>query len=234
MEPQAENPTTPTPPEIEPIKKKEEKVAPPPPEDVQVKTEVTSPPPSTTTENLTLKAEMTSPPPSTTTENLTLKAEMTPPTPPTPPTTSPTMQTPKVETTPPVEVQLPKVEIKVSGEPGEPDFTTTTQSQWQQFGEQISEILDRLPDSVGNFFRDYQRPLTVVGAIIASIIALKVISGLLDTFNEIPFFQPFFQLIGIIYSGWFVYRYLLNAGSRQELWQIIDDYKAQVFGNKKL
>ncbi|MFB2881751.1 CAAD domain-containing protein [Floridanema aerugineum] len=215
MEPEAENPTTPTPPEIEPIKKKEEKVAPPPPEDVQVKTEVTSPPPSTTT------------------ENLTVKAEMTPPTPPTPPTPSPTMQTPKVETTPPVEVQLPNVEIKVSGSPDEPDFTTTTQTQWQQFGEQISEILDRLPDSVGNFFRDYQRPLTVVGAIIASIIALKVISGLLDTFNEIPFFEPFFQLIGIIYSGWFVYRYLLNAGNRQELWQIIDDYKAQVFGSKK-
>ncbi|HEY9296811.1 MAG TPA: CAAD domain-containing protein, partial [Phormidium sp.] len=90
-----------------------------------------------------------------------------------------------------------------------------------------------LPDSVGNFYRDYQRPLTVVGAIIASIIALKLLSGVLDTFNEIPFFEPFFQLIGISYSTWFIYRYLLNAGSRQELWQIIDDYKAQVFGNKK-
>lgn len=200
MEPQTENPTTPTPPETEQIQKKEVKVTPPTP---------------------------------TPAEDLTVKAEMTPPTPSTPPTPPPTMQTPKVETTPPVEVELPKVEIKVSGLPDEPDFTTTTQSQWQQFGEQISEILDRLPDSVGNFFRDYQRPLTVVGAIIASIIALKVISGLLDTFNEIPFFEPFFQLIGIIYSGWFVYRYLLNAGSRQELWQIIDDYKAQVFGSKK-
>ncbi|OKH35456.1 hypothetical protein NIES2119_20710 [[Phormidium ambiguum] IAM M-71] len=144
------------------------------------------------------------------------------------------METPKVPTppTPQVEVQLPTVEVKVTTEPAEPDLTAA-QNQVQQIGQQIAELIDRLPDSVGNFYRDYQRPLTVVAGIIAIIIGIKVLSGLLDTFNEIPFFEPFFQLIGIIYSGWFIYRYLLNAGTRQELWQIIDDYKAQVFGNKK-
>ena len=221
MEPQfdkpadkAEQPTPPTPPE--PIQKKEVKVPPPPTEDLVVKTEATSVKPPTPAESLNIKAEMT--PPAS-------------PTPPKPPTPQPVMETPKV--TPPVEVQLPKVEVKVTTEPVEPDLTAT-QSQFQQIGNQIAELLDRLPDSVGNFYRDYQRPLTVVGGIIAIIIGLKVLSGLLDTFNEIPFFEPFFQLIGIIYSGWFIYRYLLNAGTRQELWQIIDDYKAQVFGNKKL
>jgi len=181
---------------------------PPEPEQIQKKEEKVAPSPSPA-ENLSVKAELTPP---------------TPPTPSTPPTPPPTMETPKVE----VKVPTPPViEINVSDE-------SAAETQWQQFGKQISELLDRLPDSVGNFYKDYQRPLTVVGVIIASIIALKVLSGVLDTFNEIPFFESFFQLIGIIYSGWFIYRYLLNAGTRQELWQIIDDYKAQVFGNKKL
>jgi len=224
MEPQfdkpadkAEPPTPPTPPEQ--IQKKEVKVPPPSPEDLAVKTEATSVKPPTPAESLNIKAEMAPP---------------APPTPPTPPTPQPVMETPKVPTppTPEVEVQLPTVEVKVTTEPAEPDLTAA-QSQFQQIGQQIAELLDRLPDSVGNFYRDYQRPLTVVAGIIAIIIGLKVLSGLLDTFNEIPFFEPFFQLIGIIYSGWFIYRYLLNAGTRQELWQIIDDYKAQVFGNKK-
>ncbi|WP_084555195.1 CAAD domain-containing protein [[Phormidium ambiguum] IAM M-71] len=221
MEPQFDKPADkaepPTPPE--PIKKKEEKVPSPPPEDLAVKTEPTSVKPPTAAESLNIKAEMTPP---------------APPTPPTPPTPQPVMETPKVPTppTPQVEVQLPTVEVKVTTEPAEPDLTAA-QNQVQQIGQQIAELIDRLPDSVGNFYRDYQRPLTVVAGIIAIIIGIKVLSGLLDTFNEIPFFEPFFQLIGIIYSGWFIYRYLLNAGTRQELWQIIDDYKAQVFGNKK-
>jgi hypothetical protein len=214
----AENQTTATPPETEQIKKKEEKVPSPPDEDVEVKTEVTSPPP---------------PSPA---ESLSVKAEIKPPTPPTPP---PVVETPKVETKmptptpPPVEMEQPTIEFDLSTEPVESDFTTTVQTQWQQIGKQLAELLDRLPDSVGNFYRDYQRPLTVVGGIIAIIITLKLLSGVLDTFNEIPFFEPFFQLIGISYSVWFIYRYLLNAGTRQELWQIIDEYKAQVFGNKK-
>ena len=218
----AENPTTPSP--LEQIKKKEEKVAAPPDEDVEAKTEVASPPPPTPAESLTVKAEMTPPTPPT---------PATPPTPPTPPTPTPVMETPKVEVSSPAEAELPTIEINVSDEPAEPDFTASAQNQLQDIGKQFAELLDRLPDSVGNFYKDYQRPLTVVGGIIAIIIGLKLLSGVLDTFNEIPFFESFFQLIGIIYSGWFIYRYLLNAGSRQELWQIIDDYKAQVFGNKK-
>lgn len=221
----AGNPTTPNPPETEQIKKKEEKVPPPPAEDAEVKTEVASPPPPKAAEDLSVKAEMKSPIPPT------------PPTPPTPPPTPPTMQTPKVEakvsTPSPMETSQSTVEFNVSDEPAESDFATATQNQLQQVGKQIAELLDRLPDFVGNFYRDYQRPLTVVAGIVAIIITLKLLSGVLDTFNEIPFFEPFFQLIGIIYSGWFIYRYLLNAGSRQELWQIVDDYKAQVFGSKK-
>jgi hypothetical protein len=43
---------------------------------------------------------------------------------------------------------------------------------------------------------------------------------------------PLFELIGLGYTAWFVYRYLLSAASRQELSQEIQALKNQVFGTE--
>jgi len=140
-----------------------------------------------------------------------------------PPTTTYTMDSPNIEVTP-------------KDEATETDFVSqqSGKDQWKKIGEKATEFVDTLPDFVGDFFEQYQRPLTVIGILVASLISVKLLLGFLDTVNEIPCFEPFFQLIGLIYSGWFVYRYLLNAGSRQELLELIDDYKEQILGNNKL
>jgi len=39
-------------------------------------------------------------------------------------------------------------------------------------------------------------------------------------------------LIGMGYTGWFVYRYLLKASNRQELLTEVDSFKEQVVGKK--
>jgi hypothetical protein len=52
----------------------------------------------------------------------------------------------------------------------------------------------------------------------------------LGAINEIPLLAPTFELIGLIYSGWFLYRYLLKASNRQELFQDINSIKDQVLG----
>jgi len=48
--------------------------------------------------------------------------------------------------------------------------------------------------------------------------------------NDIPLVAPTFELIGIGYSAWFVYRYLLKASTRQELTNEIATLKSQVIG----
>lgn len=105
-------------------------------------------------------------------------------------------------------------------------------SQAQQIKEQVISILSELPAYIGAFYEQYKSPLTVVGLIFASIISLKVLLGVVNELNDIPLLAPTFELIGIGYTVWFVYRYLLRSSNRQQLGQEIQAIKEQVFGKK--
>ncbi|MBD2605661.1 CAAD domain-containing protein [Scytonema hofmannii FACHB-248] len=108
--------------------------------------------------------------------------------------------------------------------------TVETQDQLRQYGEQISQFLATLPEYVGNFFNDYKQPLVSIGLILGAIVSVKILLAVLDALNDIPLVAPSFELIGIGYSAWFVYRYLLKASTRQELNSEITTLKSQVVG----
>ena len=105
-----------------------------------------------------------------------------------------------------------------------------SQEQWQQYGEQISGFLATLPEYLGTFFNQYKQPLVSVGLIVGAIVSVKVLLAVLDSLNDIPLVAPTFELIGIGYSAWFVYRYLLKASTRKELTSEITTLKSQVVG----
>ncbi|MCC3489271.1 MAG: glutamate--tRNA ligase [Microcoleus sp. PH2017_16_JOR_D_A] len=109
---------------------------------------------------------------------------------------------------------------------------TEEPNQTQQIKEQIISILSEFPAYIGSFYEQYKSPLTVVGVILASIVSLKVLLGIVDELNDIPLLAPTFELIGIGYSAWFIYRYLLRSSNRQQLGQEIQALKEQVFGKK--
>ncbi|MEG4853045.1 glutamate--tRNA ligase [Microcoleus sp. B5-D4] len=111
-------------------------------------------------------------------------------------------------------------------------ITEEPPSQTQQIKEQIIAILSEFPAYIGSFYEQYKSPLTVVGVILASIVSLKVLLGVIDELNDIPLLAPTFELIGIGYTVWFVYRYLLRSSNRQQLGQEIQALKEQVFGKK--
>ncbi|MBE9136753.1 CAAD domain-containing protein [Nodosilinea sp. LEGE 07088] len=102
--------------------------------------------------------------------------------------------------------------------------------QVQQVWEKVSGLLGDLPDYVSEFFKQYRRPIVTVGLIIAAIIAVKLVLALLSAINDFPLLAPLFELIGLIYSGWFLYRYLLKASNRQELLSDITAIRDQVLG----
>ncbi|MEG4065924.1 CAAD domain-containing protein [Microcoleus sp. Pol11C2] len=108
--------------------------------------------------------------------------------------------------------------------------TETTASQFQDIKDQVITILSELPAYLSNFFADYQKPLITVGLILAGGISIKVMLGVLGALNDVPLVAPIFELIGMGYTGWFVYRYLLKASNRQELLTEIDALKEQVVG----
>ncbi len=110
--------------------------------------------------------------------------------------------------------------------------TVQSQDQWLKYGEQVSGFLATLPEYLGNFFNRYKQPLVSIGLIVAAIVAVKVVLAILDALNDIPLVSPTFELIGIGYSTWFIYRYLLKASTRQELTDEITTLKSQVVGKQ--
>lgn len=108
--------------------------------------------------------------------------------------------------------------------------TVESQDQLRQYGEQVSQFLATLPEYLGNFFNEYKQPLVSIGLILGAIVSVKVLLAVLDALNDIPLVAPTFELIGIGYSAWFVYRYLLKASTRQELTSEITTLKSQVVG----
>jgi hypothetical protein len=107
-----------------------------------------------------------------------------------------------------------------------------SQEEWLKYGEQVSSFLATLPEYLGSLFNQYKQPLVTLGLIVAAIVTVKVVLAVLDALNDIPLVAPTFELIGIGYSVWFVYRYLLKASTRQELTHEIAGLKTQVVGDE--
>jgi CAAD domains of cyanobacterial aminoacyl-tRNA synthetase len=93
-----------------------------------------------------------------------------------------------------------------------------------------SEFFERLPSYLGRFFQDYKQALITVGLILAAIVTVKIALAALDAIHDIPLFSPIFELIGISYATWFVYRYLIKASTRQELSEEIRLLKNEFLG----
>ncbi|MCW6052512.1 CAAD domain-containing protein [Microcoleus sp. A2-C5] len=108
--------------------------------------------------------------------------------------------------------------------------TETPTGQFQDIKDQVLTILSELPAYASSFFAEYQKPLVTVGLILAGGVSIKVMLGVLAALNDVPLVAPVFELIGMGYTGWFVYRYLLKASTRQELLTEVDSLKEQVVG----
>ncbi|MBV6624251.1 MAG: CAAD domain-containing protein [Rivularia sp. (in: Bacteria)] len=108
--------------------------------------------------------------------------------------------------------------------------STQSQEQWLKYGEQLSSFLKQFSNNAGTFFNQYKQPLVLFGIGVAALIAVRVVLAILDALNDVPLVAPTFELIGIGYSAWFIYRYLLKASTRNELTSEITTLKSQVVG----
>ena len=55
---------------------------------------------------------------------------------------------------------------------------------------------------------------------------------LLSVVNHVPPLSAFFKTVGLGYTTWFAYRYLLFASTREELSEDIDTLKDKILGDK--
>ena len=56
--------------------------------------------------------------------------------------------------------------------------------------------------------------------------------GLVEIINEIPLIKPTFETVGLGYSAWFIYRYLLKADNRKEISADFNTLKEEILGKK--
>ncbi|PZV11377.1 MAG: hypothetical protein DCF22_14630 [Leptolyngbya sp.] len=111
------------------------------------------------------------------------------------------------------------------------DSSSDVKQQLNQAGESVSKFLAGLPEYLSDFFSEYRRPLITLGLLFGGILAVKMTLALLDAVDDIPLLAPVLQLIGLGYSAWFIYRYLLKASTRQELGQELGELKDQIVGS---
>ena len=103
-------------------------------------------------------------------------------------------------------------------------------SQVQEYLNIGSKFLSQIFDYIKEFVDANQKSLVNLLLIFLGIIAVKVTLAVISAINDIPLLAPTFELVGLGYTGWFVYRYLLTKSTRQELVQEFESLKTQVVG----
>ena len=114
--------------------------------------------------------------------------------------------------------------------PGMLSKPSGTEPAWQEWIDIGVDFLSKLPDEVGVFFADYKRPLLTALLIVSGIVTVYITLAVLDAIDDIPLLAPLLELVGLAYTTWFVYRYLLKASTRSELLAEFDAFKSQVVG----
>ncbi|MEA5502593.1 CAAD domain-containing protein [Halotia wernerae UHCC 0503] len=104
-------------------------------------------------------------------------------------------------------------------------------SQWRQIGRKTSDFLTQLPEYFRRFFQNYKQPLIIIVLTVAAIVTGKVLLAMIGAINEIPLLASVFEVIGLGYVTWFVFRYLVKSSTRQELAKEIEFLKQQIVGD---
>jgi hypothetical protein len=105
-----------------------------------------------------------------------------------------------------------------------------TTAQLKHLWEQVIDVLSGPTQYLSGFWTKYERVLITLGLVFASVVSVKLTLALLAAVGDVPLLAPAFELIGMGYTAWFVYRYLWKAQNRRELSNEISNFKDQVFG----
>jgi hypothetical protein len=91
-----------------------------------------------------------------------------------------------------------------------------------------TEALNNVLKSLQDQWEKVDDKLAIGGLGFSALIVLWASTGLIGAIDKLPFIPSFFEFVGILFSGWFVYRYLLFKPDREELLRLVDEAKAKI------
>lgn len=134
------------------------------------------------------------------------------------------------------EKQLVKTEaasVEVSTEPaGTLALLRSYLEKSLTWGQQMTEVIEESQKYWADFWQAYQRPIVLLAWIVAAIISFKIVFAVMDAVDDVPFLEPTLAFVGLSYTVWFTYRYLVAFVSRQQLLSKFKDLREQVFGQE--
>ncbi|MEB3343270.1 CAAD domain-containing protein, partial [Okeania sp.] len=81
---------------------------------------------------------------------------------------------------------------------------------------------------------EHQPQRKIVGSVLLALLILVLGISLIQALQGISIFSVSFEIIGIGYVCWFIYRYLLRKSDRQELLDKIQQIKGEIIGKESL
>ncbi len=91
-----------------------------------------------------------------------------------------------------------------------------------QVGETVEKTLSRWDLAA------YKKPALALIFFVALWILARLFGAVIGTFHRLPLFAPLFKLIGIGYTVWFIYKFLLSAEKRRNLAEQIRQFRRQM------
>lgn len=110
--------------------------------------------------------------------------------------------------------------------------STEAAESWKSFQTKQTAFIENATSSLKIFFQQNRTLLVNIGWALLALIGFQLLFTVVDVIDNIPLMTPFLKLVGLISTGWFVWRYLLRASDRQELAQRIDRAKAELLGDR--
>jgi len=102
----------------------------------------------------------------------------------------------------------------------------------EQIGGTFPTFLDQLPKYLNRFATGCKQSIIGIAYITAIASTAKLVLDVLDIVDDIPLADLLFQLTGMGYVTWFIFRYILRASTRQELAAQISFIQKEIVGGK--
>lgn len=101
---------------------------------------------------------------------------------------------------------------------------------WERDQARIQDFFNHPGQYITEYWQQY-KPIAVNLLIVAlALFAVNFVLGLIHLITSLPLISPLLKLVGLGYTSWFVYRYLLKAETRQELVGKFNIIKQEVIG----